>query len=46
MKSLKLNTNLVVTLNKFDDDTKKDIKVVKDFVNSLGVKFATNSLIF
>lgn len=41
---LKLNTNLVVTLNKFDDDTKKDIKVVKDFVNSLGVKFATNSV--
>lgn len=35
----KNNVNIIVTLNKYSDDTKEEIKIVKDYVESLGLPF-------
>ena len=40
----KLNVNLIVTLNKFNDDTKEDINTVKDFVLQSGNRFVVNTV--
>ena len=38
----KSNVNIIVTLNKYSSDTKEEINIVKDYVNSLGLPFAIN----
>ena len=38
----KFNQNVIVTLNKFDDDTEEDINIVSDYVNSYNVPFTIN----
>ena len=40
----KLNVNVIVTLNKFNDDKKKDIEFVEDYVTGLGFKFVVNTV--
>lgn len=45
VNNLKLmNPNIVVTLNRFDDDSEEDIKFVKDYVHVLEVPFAVNDV--
>lgn len=39
-----MNNNIVVTLNKFDDDTEEDILFIKDFVQKLDAIFNINSV--
>ncbi len=40
----KLNVNLIVTLNKFNDDKKGEMELVKDFVESEGNRFVINTV--
>ncbi len=39
-----LNTNLVVTLNKFDDDTDEDVNYVKEYVESQNILVSVNTI--
>ncbi len=39
-----MNKNIVVTLNKFDDDSDEDIAFVKEYCDSLEVPFAINTV--
>ena len=39
----KFNQNVIVTLNKFDDDTLEEIECVKKYVNEYNVPFTINS---
>ena len=39
---LQYTTHVIVTLNLFDDDTEKDIKIVRNFVEKMGVSFEIN----
>ena len=39
-----MNDNIVVTLNKFDDDTKEDINFVKNYVTDLNCPFSVNTV--
>lgn len=45
VENLKLmNNNIVVTLNKFDDDLDEDIKFVSDYTKVLGAEFVVNTV--
>lgn len=39
-----MNENIVVTLNRFDDDTKEDINFVKNYVTDLNCPFSVNTI--
>ncbi len=39
-----MNNNIVVTLNKFDDDTNEDIDFVKNYVTDLNCLFSVNTV--
>lgn len=39
----KFNVPIVVVLNKFDTDTKEEIEFVKEYVESLGIKFSIST---
>ncbi len=41
---LLLNSNVIVTINKFDDDTKGDLDFIIDYANALGVKCIVNEV--
>lgn len=41
---LLMNSNVVVTINKFEDDSEEDIKFISDYVNALGVKCILNEV--
>ena len=38
----KFNVNIIVTLNKYDSDTKEEIELVKEYVTSQGIEFTIN----
>ena len=38
----KFNTNIIITLNKHDTDSKKEIDLVRQYVDSLGLPFTVN----
>ena len=38
----KFNQNIIVTLNKFDDDTLEDIKIIKDITEKFNIPFTIN----
>ena len=40
----KFNSNIIVSLNKFDDDTDKEIEYVKKYVSKFNVDFVTSSM--
>lgn len=40
----KFNSNIIVSLNKFDDDTDKEIEYVKKYVSEFKVDFVTSSM--
>ncbi len=44
LNMLKFNDNVIVSLNKFEDDTDSDIKYIKDYCNDLGVKFFISTM--
>lgn len=45
VNNLKLmNSNIVVTLNRFDDDTDDDVKFIRDYCKVLEVPFAVNEV--
>ena len=39
----KFNQNVIVTLNKFDDDTDEDICIVRNYVKDFNDSFTINS---
>ena len=41
---LKYTSHIIVTLNKFDDDTEDEINFIKEYVESQKIKFATNDV--
>ena len=40
----KFNDNVIVSLNKFDDDLESEIEYVKSFVEKLNVKFVISTM--
>ena len=40
----KYNDNVIVSLNKFDDDTEEDIEYVKNYCNNLNTKFVVSTM--
>jgi len=40
----KFNSNIIVSLNKFDTDTLEEIKYLKDYVKSFGVDFVVSTM--
>ncbi len=41
---LLMNSNVIVTINKFEDDEDEDIKFIIDYANTLGVKCVVNDV--
>lgn len=41
---LLMNNNVIVTINKFSDDTEEDINFIKDYSSALGVKCVVNEV--
>ena len=39
----KFNQNIIVTLNKFEDDTIEDINIIKDYVSTFNLPFTINT---
>ena len=40
----KFNDNIIVSLNKFDDDLSSDIEIIENYVNNLDVKFVVSTM--
>ena len=40
----KFNDNVIVSLNKFDNDLEEEINLIKDYSNKLGAKFVVSSM--